>query len=543
MQLIRVQTETKMELLVKNKLVLFKFYIVKGFRLIFIIAFLFSGLSSSPANAAKRECTNAQKALVQNLRQQVVILSNQITYMKSRRDAANERYKASLGDLSYKVEFDNFNAQVSRADRDMKSKEQQILNVTGKCKFTSSSSSTGVSNLKICTSSEKKAISSVVQNFQGVQTNKNSWDNKLNVAKSWSQDYSKPSGIRAQAALDTQRYSDLYQEELAVEEFIVEQYNLLNSSCKNSGIELPKPYLTLDQRINNVNKESGAQIIQVVDESRDLSGGPFYITQNEDSSLTINCTKPVWGGLDLSKMSLFLAGSNSTNPLFTDVFMKSRAPINWLFNPVIRLQASLKIGNNIGTMNFSGKFISSESKSVCGLVTEKLGDLTKNFASDVISVGLLLKTSTEAAPDSITSQQYTFMGGVVLPENKSVTKPNYFIGYNKNSDGTTDLVCGVSNHKEFDWSRSSVKVQVWGYGSGYWSPRGDIFKITGDIIKTYFNTLPGPSISTEFRGQIIRSNERYNPYTKMLCTFLLNNKAGRIEYEEVFGPLVNPPLN
>jgi len=498
-------------------------------RIILISSFLVVGFLGTPANAAKRECTNAEKALVQNLRQQVVILSNQMTYMKSRRDAANERYKASLGDLSYKVEFDNFNAQVSRADRDMKSKEQQILNVTGKCKYTSSSSSSGGSNLKNCTSSEKKAISSVVQNFQGVQTNKNSWDNKLNVAKSWAQDYSKPSSIRAQAAVDIQRYLDLYQQELAVEAFIVEQFNLLNSSCKNSGIALPNPYLTLDQRINNVNKESGAQIIQVADESRDFSGGPFYLTRNEDSSLTINCTKPAWGGLDLSKMSLFLAGSNSTNPLFTDVFMKSRAPINWLFNPVIRLQASQKIGNNIGTMNFSGKFISSESKSVCGLVTEKLGDLTKNFASDVISVGLLLKT-----PDSFNPLLYTFMGGVVLPENKNVTKPNYFIGYNKNSDGTTDLVCGVSNHKEFDWSASSVKVQVWGPGSGYWSPRGDIFKIT----------LAGQSISTEFRGQIFRSIQGTTyQYKKMLCTFLLNNKTGRIEYEEVFGPLVNPPLN
>jgi hypothetical protein len=126
------------------------------------------------------------------------------------------------------------------------------------------------------------------------------------------------------------------------------------------------------------------------------------------------------------------------------------------------------------------------------------------------------------------------MGGVVLPENKNITKPTYFIGYNKNSDGTTDLVCGVSNHKEFDWSRSSVKVQVWGPGSGYWSPRGDIFKIT----------LAGQSISTEFRGQIFQSIQGTTyQYQKMLCTFLLNNKTGRIEYEEVFGPLVNPPLN
>ena len=442
----------------------FRYKIGTGIRLICIVAFLFSGLSSFPANAAKRECTNAEKALVQNLRQQVLILSNQLTYMKSRRDAANERYKASLGDLSYKVEFDNFNTQVSRADRDMKSKEQQILNVTGKCKYTSSSSSSGGSNLKNCTSSEKKAISSVVQNFQAVQTNKNSWDNKLNVAKSWAQDYSKSSGIRAQAVVDTQRYSDLYQEELAVEEFIVEQFNLLNSSCKNSGITLPKPYLTLDQRINNVNKESGAQIIQVEDESRDFSGGPFYVTRNEDSSLTINCTKPVWGGLDLSKMSLFLAGSNSTNPLFTEVFMKNRAPINWMFNPVIQLQATSKIGQNIGTMNFSGKFISSESKSVCGLVTEKLGDLTKNFASDVKSVGLLLKPNEQLNPSLFNSGYYTYLGGVLLNSLKDqIPVKTFTVRAKSYADGFPDryiVFCGVLDKAYFDWKGGLSKVRL-----------------------------------------------------------------------------------
>jgi hypothetical protein len=517
-----------MELRARSRFVLLKENSFKFVRLILIISFLFSGLSSSSAYAEKRECTNAEKALILNLRQQVLILSNQMSYMKGRRDSAYERYKISLGDLTYKVEFDNLNAQVSRTDRDLKSKEQEILKITDKCLYTASSSNTLGSILKSCTPSEKKAISSVVQNFQAIQSNKNSWDNKLNTAKSWAQDYSKPSKIRAQAEVDSQRYSGLYQEELAVEAFVVEQFNLLNSSCKKSGIVLPKPYLTLDQKIDKVNKESGAQIIQVVDESRDLSGGSFYVTRNEDSSLTINCTKPVWSGINLSNMSLFLAGSNSTNPLFTNVFMKSSAPTNWLFSPVIKLQSATKIGNNVGTMNFSGRFISSDSKSVCGLVTEKLGDLTSNFASDVISVGLLLKTNAESAPNSITSLHYTFMGGVKLPENKNVTKPNYYIGYNQNSDGTTDIVCGVSNHKEFDWSRSSVKIQVWGPG-GNWAPTRDIFKIT----------LAGQSSPTEFRGVIFRSIQNSTiSRQEMLCTFVLANKTGRIDYEEVFGPLI-----
>ena len=500
-----------------------------------VIAFL-SVLSLSlsipiiPVNASKKDCTNLEKALVVNLRQQIFTLSNQLSTFKNSQLYSVDKYK-SLGSLSSKSDMDYWSNQIKLIDKAIKNRENQISQITNKCNYsTMNNSSKNNQNLKNCTGAEKKVISSAISNFESIQLNKQTWDNKLEIAKSWAADSSKPTSIQLQASMDTIRYKDLYLQEVTKEQLATEQFNLLNDSCKNSGYKLPEPYLNIDQRVVAKNKASDAQIIDVTDESRDFSAGPFYLTRNEDTSLTINCTKSVWENVSLANMSLFLVGSIAKNPLYVEVFMKSNSPSNWMFSPLIKLQSTSKVGTNIGTRNFNGRFISSDSKSVCGLVTEKLGDLTKNFASDVVSVGLLLKTSNEYNSNSISSMHYSYMGGVLLPENVNITKPVYFAGYNKNMDGTVDIICGVSNYKDYDWSLSWVRGQQWSGTFGTLGTSTSIFKIK----------LEGRSDLTEYRGLNISKNSEDTPLLrqKIYCQFSLTNKAGKSIFEEYFGPLL-----
>jgi hypothetical protein len=182
-------------------------------------------------------------------------------------------------------------------------------------------------------------------------------------------------------------------------------------------------------------------------------------------------------------MSLFLVGSTATNPIYVEVFMKSNSPSKWILSPVIQLQSTLKVGNNIGTQNFNGKFVTSNSTSVCGLVTEKLGDLTKNFASDVKSVGLLLKPSEQLNSNYINSRYYTYLGGAVLKNTKEKLSAKTISGRSKSTIDAQRtrfrVHCGVINNLDYVWDGASEvsKVQILDESGAVLTTRADLFPI------------------------------------------------------------------
>jgi hypothetical protein len=277
-----------------------------------------------------------------------------------------------------------------------------------------------------------------------------------------------------------------------------------------------------------VNKESGAQIIQVSDESRDFSGGPFYITENDDSSFTVNCTKPTWQGINLNNMSLFLVGSTAANPLYAEVFMKSNSPSKWIFSPLIKLQATSKIGNNIGTQNFNGKFITSNSTSACGLVTEKLGDLTKNFASDVKSVGLLLKPNEQLNPTLFNSGYYTYLGGVLLNSLKDqIPVKTFTVRAKSYANGFPDrymVFCGVLDTAYFDWKGGLSKVRLLDEVDTLLNERIGLFAVRANWINSKTETwMWGTAFSLNDIDEETFKKKKFN------CEF---NLVGDLKYKQ-----------
>ena len=444
-----------------------KFNQVKGIKLIFILAFLFSGFLTVPATAAKKDCTNAEKALIVNLRQQIVTLSNQISFFKTRLLSATEKYTSSGGGLTYKAEMENWTAQVKLNGKSMQSKEQQILQITNKCNFSSSGSSTSSKRLKNCTASEKKAISAVVANFTGVQSNKRSWGEKLKVAQTWASDYSKPAVIRAQALFDVKRYSDLYQEESAIEQLIIEQFNLLNSSCSKSGYILPRIYQTQEekqQEQDSINKLNPNIISSFVNDksfvSNGISGG-FSISFSNDS-LVVNCRNGTtsnteqaftYAPVDFTGAKLFLAGSK-VKDTFIGYYWANSFPKNW----IVAAQTILPVAGK--QESYKGKHITfiNKSNDICGLVTEKLSNLKSTFATDVESVSLLLKLDENIPLNNnfVDRGSYIFLGGALIPTASLPLKPSTSVKRQYTQESGNEIViveCGIPSEeaKRYIW--------------------------------------------------------------------------------------------
>jgi hypothetical protein len=396
---------------------------------VLLISFLmvFTSANLAPvAHSAIRLCSNAEQALIANLRQQILTISstlsseeNKMQVLKqqlSERDFTGNSNSPTI--VKLKVQIDIINSTVSKLRQKQNSLDNESKSIQKKCKLpTGTSSKSPIKAKNRCMSAEKNAIQSTKDNVESLQINMKNWEGKVKIAQSYAQDFGNPATIRAQATMDITKYVQLIQQEIAKETLAIKQFMLLNESCKSSGISAPSPY---DFRIPTsntpttdiVNNQAKVVVTELSFDS-DANRGGIEVIKNSDGTFSAVC-KPsaVYPynkfdpALDMRDAKLFLVGSLTNYPsLMSNVFTLERKPKKY----IIKFETIYSGVGNKGVGVFTGKYINfkSGSNSACDLQTENLADLNKSFATDLVSIGLLLKVMRP-------SEEYFYLGGAPL---------------------------------------------------------------------------------------------------------------------------------
>ena len=396
----------------------------------FVMAFvLISGITgiSNSAQAALKPCTNQQKALMLNLGEQSLIVSQKIATYSQSYETLKYKYSeiqafGNINDpssvkLRQDVEF--WQARLQDAKAKANSLDSQKKSLQSKCSFSESiSKSKNTKNKKLCSAAEKRALNAIISNIQFIQSNKRNWNSKLEIAQAYARDYFQPLPIQAQANMDARKYGGYYEAELAKESLAIEQFNLINDLCLNSGLSIPA--LFTPARVAAASPKPvapGVSAIPVVSKAYGDGNGtaPFIIKRNPDSSFSVSCklganviaTTPPDLPVNLDQAQLFVIGNLTTIPeAFINVIQPWNQIKKWIITPEkLKVKASWDDRN---LYNLSGKYISltSGSSNICAYNIEQLGDLKSTFASDIVSVGFLLKLSSESS--------YWYLGGAAL---------------------------------------------------------------------------------------------------------------------------------
>ena len=382
-------------------------------------------LVDTQAQAKKRECTGAEMALLYNFKEMSfsieVLLqdeNNQIDFLTSRySDFILTGNTSSPNAISLKNQIDALKSKVLGRKKQIDSLDQQSNGVLSKCTTTTVEQLQASKTRKVCTSNEKKAINSVIASFRSVQDKKRLWDGKKRVAEAWMNDFTKPSSIQATARIDFNTYSRYYEIEEVKESFVTSQFEFLNASCRNSGLYLPKVYVSptpTPTPTPTPDPSTGVYLVDLRFQYNVYTGG-FTSEQRPDGSVIVQCKDgnfwpyPKWNfpiGLNLEGARLLVTGSRGTDDLFSQ-FILSPFRVNTTLVPVERLKV---LGGLWGSerefiadkylfYEIVGKSVGfSASGSICGLTTEPLSNLKQTFASDIQTAALFLLIKPDQNP-------------------------------------------------------------------------------------------------------------------------------------------------
>jgi hypothetical protein len=378
------------------------------------------------AEAKKRECTGAEMALLYNFKEMSfsieVLLqdeNNQINFFTSRySDFVITQNTSSPNAISLKNQIDALKSKVLGRKKQIDSLDKQSRAVLSKCTTTTVEQLQSSKARKMCTSNEKKAINSVVASFRSIQDKKQLWDGKKRVAEAWMSDSTKPSSIQANARVDYNKYSRYYEIEEVKESLVTDQFEFLNASCRNSGLNLPKVYVPPTPNPTPTltpNPNSGFFLIDWRFNYNPSIGG-FTSEQQPDGSVIVQCKDgayspyPKWNfpiGLNLNGARLLVTGSSGKDAFYSNFLGEYLGKIKNTLVPVERIDiVGAKFGrdyefrmDDYKLYDVIGKSIEfSADGSICGLTTQPLWNLKQTLASDIQTAALFLLIKTDQNP-------------------------------------------------------------------------------------------------------------------------------------------------
>ena len=386
-------------------------------------------LVAPQAEAKNRECTGAEMALLYNFKEMsfsiVVLLQDeneQIDFFTSRySDFIMTESTSSPNAISLKNQINALKSKVLGRKQQIDSLDKQSRAVLSKCTTTTVEQLQSSKTRKVCTSNEKKAINSVIASFRSVQDKKRLWDGKKRVAEAWMSDWTRPSSIQANARMDFNTYSRYYEIEEVKESLVINQFEFLNASCRNSGLYLPRAYTPLAPAPTPTptpNSNKGVYLIDWRFNYNSTTGG-FTSEQRPDGSVIVQCKDgnlwpyPKWKfpiGLSLDGAKLLVTGSSVKDDLYTNFIGEYLGRIKNTLVPVERIDVlGAKFGRDpefrmdeYKLYHIIGKSIGfSADGSICGLTTEPLSNLKQTLASDIQTAALFLLIKTDQNPIAI----------------------------------------------------------------------------------------------------------------------------------------------